>query len=141
MCSICHQYPCNPSCPNADEPPVADYCAHCGGEIYEGEDYKEYGDKMFHDDCWYHGASDCIKKESEFIAADENSPVKQIAICEYCKEPIMSDEDRRKFNGAWYHSDCLLDNATDILDEDVTSGTAEASYYELDYDPADKYDF
>lgn len=38
MCDLCRQYPCHPSCPNAD-PDRSIRCENCGERIYEGDRY------------------------------------------------------------------------------------------------------
>lgn len=49
MCDVCLHYPCDPRCPNADEPREVLTCEHCGQPIYEGEDY--YSDVDGEDIC------------------------------------------------------------------------------------------
>ncbi len=39
MCSICHQTPCHPRCPNAPEPPAVATCRRCGEDIVLGDEY------------------------------------------------------------------------------------------------------
>ncbi len=51
MCDVCRQYPCNPRCPNADDPKVVTKCKNCGDKIYEGEEYHHIGDMDFCEEC------------------------------------------------------------------------------------------
>lgn len=39
MCAECHQNPCSPQCPNADEPEPEFLCEICSAPVYEGEEY------------------------------------------------------------------------------------------------------
>ena len=51
MCDICLQSPCNPRCPNAEEPKVYTRCEVCGGKIYEGDDFYKVLDIDVCEDC------------------------------------------------------------------------------------------
>ena len=53
MCSMCNSYPCNPVCPNADEPLPIGKCNHCKEGIYVGDEIVEVGGKTYHCDCLY----------------------------------------------------------------------------------------
>jgi len=47
---------------------VADYCNHCGGEIYEGETVYRINGRLIHEDCLWDFAKDCFadcKEEAE----------------------------------------------------------------------------
>jgi hypothetical protein len=46
MCSICKQFICASSCPNAPLPKPVDYCSGCGAPIFEGDDYYETPDEQ-----------------------------------------------------------------------------------------------
>ena len=39
MCALCRQTPCDPRCPNAEEPKPAKICTQCGDGIPSGEWY------------------------------------------------------------------------------------------------------
>ena len=51
MCSVCNQYRCHPSCPNAPEAPRYGRCKICKDEIIFGEEIVEIDDKTLHYDC------------------------------------------------------------------------------------------
>lgn len=51
MCEICLQSPCNPRCPNADEPKEVYTCAECRDPIYVGDNYVELAGVYLHEDC------------------------------------------------------------------------------------------
>ena len=51
MCSICHQYTCPGSCPNAEEPPVFAVCDSCGEYIHHGDKYYEIGEYKYCEGC------------------------------------------------------------------------------------------
>lgn len=38
-CEHCRQFPHNPRCPMADEPPMVHLCDWCKGEIREGDEF------------------------------------------------------------------------------------------------------
>lgn len=44
MCSLCLKWPCDPRCPNADEPEPVYVCCKCGEGIYEEDKYFDVGD-------------------------------------------------------------------------------------------------
>lgn len=60
MCEECHQTPCHPRCPNADEPPVVTECDMCGAEIYAGDEYFEIAGGVYCEEC-----IEGCKKEAE----------------------------------------------------------------------------
>lgn len=41
MCSVCRKNPCDPRCPNAEEPKPEFYCELCGRPVYGGDEYFE----------------------------------------------------------------------------------------------------
>lgn len=51
MCEICMSYPCNPRCPNADEPKEVYTCSECREPIYEGDKYYNIGNAYYHEEC------------------------------------------------------------------------------------------
>ncbi len=51
MCSVCHQIPCLPGCPNAPDPPSVYICSGCSKEIYEGDDYWDVMGEQFCEEC------------------------------------------------------------------------------------------
>lgn len=51
MCEVCRQYPCDPRCPNAPEPPIFAKCEECGYEIYDGDTYYEIDGKNYCEAC------------------------------------------------------------------------------------------
>lgn len=68
MCYIIPERPLDPP-----EDKVFTYCEHCGGEIYEGEDYYDIEGESIHEDCLYDFAkslySGC-RKEAYHYAED-----------------------------------------------------------------------
>lgn len=52
MCSVCHQTPCHPQCPNAPEPQPVYTCTHCDEPIVVGEEYYEFTGDYFHEECF-----------------------------------------------------------------------------------------
>lgn len=51
MCSICHQNPCLPRCPNAEEPKAVHMCKRCGEDIIKGDLFFRIGDEYYCEDC------------------------------------------------------------------------------------------
>lgn len=41
MCEICRKIPCDPRCPNAEQPKPVCQCDVCGGDLYVGDEYYE----------------------------------------------------------------------------------------------------
>lgn len=66
MCDVCRQFPCDPRCPNAPEPPSVFVCSGCGDNIYDGDDYYEVMGEQFCQNC-----IDDARKVAEFIGEDE----------------------------------------------------------------------
>lgn len=51
MCNECHQNPCHPRCPNAEEKAVVYYCGQCGFEIYEGDNFYDINTEIWCGSC------------------------------------------------------------------------------------------
>ncbi len=52
MCDICLKNPCDPRCPNADEPREIDTCDICEYEIYDFDTYVvNFSGKIAHLNC------------------------------------------------------------------------------------------
>lgn len=59
MCSVCMHSPCLSGCPNDVGDPVYE-CEWCGGDIVEGEEYYEFDDCYYHEDCFKDNAFDIL---------------------------------------------------------------------------------
>jgi len=53
MCEICLSSPCAAGCPNADEPKSIGICTYCKEQIEVGEEYYEYNEDIYHEDCFF----------------------------------------------------------------------------------------
>lgn len=51
MCYICLKTPCDPRCPNAPDPTPVLLCSGCSQNIYDGEDYWDFGDEQLCEVC------------------------------------------------------------------------------------------
>ena len=51
MCDLCHQTPCHPACPNADEPKMICRCPACMEPIYKGDRVAEIDHDYYHMEC------------------------------------------------------------------------------------------
>lgn len=51
MCEECHQNPCHPQCPNADEPKIKFFCELCDAAIYEDECCYDINEMIICEDC------------------------------------------------------------------------------------------
>jgi hypothetical protein len=73
MCDMCHHRPCDPRCPNAEEPKAIFYCSECEEAIYAGETAYDLGritDELNRIVC-----ADCVKTvlaEIEFVVDPED---------------------------------------------------------------------
>ena len=140
MCEYCHHVPHLSGCPCAPDPTVVHKCAHCGAEIYEGDEYYEIDGVSYCEDCLYDGAYDYAATQTKLHhnAVVEENP-HQVATCSGCKEPIMSNEeyDVLEIDGdiCYFHSDCLYESASEIFDSDIKNCTAEEKEYYPEYDP------
>ena len=75
MCSICGQYPCAPSCPNAPAKPCPFKCAYCGEGIEIGESYYTFHKRKYHKECVWDMTADEWIKEFD-VDLDENTATK-----------------------------------------------------------------
>lgn len=117
MCDICHHVPCDPRCPNAPDPIGVYECAYCGEPIVKGERYYSHNDKYYHDDCFGDAAPAIVVEEH---CLKINSPIEEdtkIGKCALCGEPVLTSEEHWSGDNVLYHHECLLDNATGLLDE------------------------
>lgn len=51
MCSECRQNPCDPRCPNADEPEAIYFCESCGNGIFKGDYYWDIDEMIICENC------------------------------------------------------------------------------------------
>lgn len=51
MCEICHQSPCHPRCPYADEPANIGSCEKCGEPIFVEDYFAEIDGVYYCDNC------------------------------------------------------------------------------------------
>lgn len=63
MCSICQQWPCNPRCPNAPDPPTVYTCKHCSEPIVDGDEYVELEGEYYHRDCFSDSAEAILMEQ------------------------------------------------------------------------------
>lgn len=140
MCEYCHSFPHLSGCPCAPDPKAVYKCAHCGAEIYEGDEYYEIDGIPYCENCLYGGAYDYAATQVKYHhnAVVEEYP-RFIATCSGCKEQILSDEeyDVLEINGdtCYYHTECLYELASEIFDSDIKRCTAEETEIVPEYEP------
>lgn len=75
MCESCFYNPCVSGCPNAPEPPAFYKCSYCKEDITEGEEYYEYDERRYHDDCFRECAVELLLESgAEKKTAKEEEP-------------------------------------------------------------------
>jgi hypothetical protein len=64
MCEICHGVDgCLPGCPNAPEPKKIYTCEYCGEDIIEGDEYYEFDNRYYHEECFHDCAINLLLDE------------------------------------------------------------------------------
>lgn len=64
MCEICHGVGgCLPGCPNAPEPKKIYTCEYCGDDIVEGDEYYEFDNRYYHEECFHDCAINLLLDE------------------------------------------------------------------------------
>lgn len=73
MCDICLQTPCPSGCPGAKPPEPVFVCSGCGKTIYEGEDYCEFLNEQFCEECVFNAwkTAEYFPEEPEFDKDEE----------------------------------------------------------------------
>lgn len=115
MCDICHKTPCDYRCPNAPDPKTIYVCAHCNEPIVVGDRYFSFNDKHYHDDCFGDAAPALIVERDELLSGVVTDSEIEIGICPLCKEPVFAYEERWVRGTTMYHHECLMDNASTML--------------------------
>lgn len=116
MCDICHQVPCHPRCPNAPEPATVYECAFCGEPIVVGDYYYHHEGQYYHENCFEDNSASIAAKALELKAPEPTDSETEIGRCPFCNDPIYEYEERWEGENKAYHHECLMDNATKLLD-------------------------
>lgn len=51
MCDVCLKSPCDPRCPNAQDPPAVHVCSGCGRDILDGDKFYRVMGEPFCEEC------------------------------------------------------------------------------------------
>ena len=100
MCEVCHQYPCNVSCPYTDIE-IATSCDICGWAIVNGSIYYKIDGKEICEDCIRGYLAGCCHEEFTAIT------------CDICGDTIRENVEYHSVEGNNICENCIYDYITE----------------------------